>query len=460
MKVLKRTSFGFLLCLGAALASRCVADEIYSTTTLWEDGRNVSAVAISTDGSRVAFAFDGSTVRVRSTDDAAATIAELAWQGGDAYFVVFSPDGARLVMGTADGAVRVWDVASARALATIKLPMPGAVWSTFSPDGTRIVTAGADGVARVWEADGGRALEVLAGHTKEVQDAVFSADGSMIATASRDKTVRIWNAADGSARAVLEHGDEVNSAAFGPDGRRLVSGSDDGAAHVFDLASGSEIATLRPAENAEVTDARFSPDGARIATGSDDQIVRAWSAMGGEPLAVLPGHLGSVRSVLFSADGARIFSTAHDATGRIWTRAPSARMPDGAAGLWHPDFGDPDPQAMPPELVREICLSTPLAIREDGLIVSFEGWKPDPPQAMMHLRCGAELACQVFGGPPAQALEPQAMAKMSVNGDITTICIAGDCRPFKRCPAQTWSDAERASGYADAWEARVLRLQP
>src|SRR5688572_6045656 len=459
MKILKRTSFGVLLCLGAALSSRAAADEIYSKTTLWEDGRNVGAVAISTDGSRVAFAFDDSTVRVRLTDDAAAAIAELAWQGGDAYFVVFSADGARLVMGTIDGAVRVWDVAAARALATITLPMPGAAWATFSPDGTRIVTAGADGAARVWDADSGRALDVLAGHTKDVQDAVFSADGSMIATASRDQTVRIWSAADGSARAVLEHGDEVNSAAFSPDGRRLVSGGDDGAAHVFDLASGSEIATLR-IEGAEVTDARFSADGTRIVTGSDDQIVRVWDAAGGAPIAVLPGHLGSVRSVMFSADARRIFSTAHDATGRIWTRAPSASMPDGLVGLWHPDFGDPDPQAMPPELVREICLSTPLSIREDGLVVSFEGWKPDPPQATMHLRCGADLICQVFGGPPEQALEPQATARMSIEGNTASICIAEDCRPFKRCPDLTWSEDERASGYADSWEARVLRLQP
>lgn len=453
---LKRASL-LLLC-AALTCGTAAAAEIYSKTTLWEDGRTVGAVAITVDGSRVAFAFDDSTVRVRQAGDAGATIADLAWQGGDASFVVFSADGERLAMGTVDGAVRVWDVASARELATIKLPMPGAVWATFNVDGTRIVTAGADGAARVWEADSGRALDVLAGHSEQVQDAVFSADGSAIATASRDKTVRLWNTADGSARAVLEHRDEVNSVAFSPDGRRLVSGSDDGAAHVFDLASGSEIATLR-IENAEVTDARFSPDGARIVTGSDDQIVRVWNATGGEPLAVLPGHLGEVRTVLFSADGARILSTAHDATGRIWTRTPSARMPEGLAGTWYPDIGDSDPQAMPPELVREICLSTPVAIREDGLVVSFEGWKPEAPQAMMHLRCGADLNCQLFGGPPEQALESQATAKMSIAGDIASICVAEDCRPFKRCPALAWTEEERSSGYADLWEARVLRLK-
>jgi hypothetical protein len=453
----KRAVCGLLVLCAALAGGPVAAEEIYSKTSLWEDGRTVGAVAISADGSRVAFAFDESNARVRSTDDDTATIAELAWQGGDAHFANFSADGARLVMGTVDGMVRVWDVATARALATIQLPMPGAIWASFSADGARIVTAGADGAARVWEADGGRALDVLAGHTKDVQDAVFSADGSMIATASRDSTVRLWNAADGSARAVLAHKDEVNSVAFSPDGRRLVSGSDDGAAHVFDLASGREIATLA-AGDAEVTDARFSADGARIVTGSDDQLVRVWDAAGGKPLAILPGHLGPVRSVLFSADGARIFSTAHDATGRIWTRVPSARMPDGLAGLWYPDFGDAEPT--PPQLEREVCLGMPLSIREDGLIVSFEGWPPEPPQATMHLRCAADLTCDVFAGPPAQAQEPQGPAKLTRDGDLSTICVAEDCRSFARCPAHTWTTEERASGYADTWEARVLRLQP
>lgn len=460
MVPLKAAACGLLLGLAGSIGT-AAAYEVYSTATLWEDGRTVGAVAIGADGSRVAFAFDESNAMVRATDDAAATIADLSWEGGDAYFAVFSADGNRLALGTVDGAVRVWDVAAARAIATIALPLPGAASASFSPDGTRLVTAGADGVARVWEADGGRALAELAGHTADLRDAAFSADGALIATASRDKTVRIWNAVDGSARGVLEHADAVNAVAFSPDGRQLVSGGDDGAAHVFDLASGRELATLRAADSkAEVLDAAFSPDGARIVTGSDDQIVRVWNAAGGAPLAELKRHLGAIRSVQFSADGARIFSTAHDATGRIWTRAPAVRLPDGLAGLWHPDMGD-DPQASPPELVGEVCRSMPLTIRADGLIVSFEGWSPpDPPQATMHLRCAADLSCQLFGGPPAQGQEPQASAKLSLDGEVATLCMFEECRPFKRCPQLTWTEEERASGYADAWEARVLRLEP
>jgi hypothetical protein len=78
----------------------------------------------------------------------------------------------------------------------------------------------------------------------------------------------------------------------------------------------------------------------------------------------------------------------------------------------------------------------------------------------MHLRCAADLTCEVFAGPPAQAQEPQGPAKLTLDGDISTICAAEDCRRFARCPARTWTDEERASGYADTWEARVLRLQP
>jgi hypothetical protein len=77
----------------------------------------------------------------------------------------------------------------------------------------------------------------------------------------------------------------------------------------------------------------------------------------------------------------------------------------------------------------------------------------------MHLRCAADLTCQVFGGPPEQGLEPQAAARLTLNGEAATICMFGECRPFMRCPALDWTEEERASGYAELWEARVLRLE-
>ncbi|WP_145962892.1 WD40 repeat domain-containing protein [Mangrovicoccus ximenensis] len=107
--------------------------------------------------------------------------------------------------------------------------------ATFSPDGSRVLTGSADGTARVWEAAGGTELAVLHGDGDAVLSAVFSPDGRNILTGSKDHSARVWDAADGTELAAL-HGHEgfVLSAVFSPDGSRVLTGSDDGTARIWE----------------------------------------------------------------------------------------------------------------------------------------------------------------------------------------------------------------------------------
>ena len=66
--------------------------------------------------------------------------------------------------------------------------------AAFSPDASRIVTASWDNSARIWDAATAKAIAVLRGHDDRVDSAAFSPDGSRIVTASADKTARIWDA--------------------------------------------------------------------------------------------------------------------------------------------------------------------------------------------------------------------------------------------------------------------------
>jgi WD40 repeat protein len=65
-------------------------------------------------------------------------------------------------------------------------------------------------------------------------------------------------------------------------------------------------------------DAAFSLDGKRIVTASRDRTARIWDAATGEPIAVLGGHDGPVRSAAFSPDGRLILTTSDDKTARLW----------------------------------------------------------------------------------------------------------------------------------------------
>jgi WD40 repeat protein len=235
--------------------------------------------------------------------------------------VVFSPDGAKVVTASADGAARVWGVASGQGLAVLD-GHEGEVFSAaFSADGAKVVTSSADDTARVWDAANGKELALLQGHEGEVKSAAFSADGAKVVTASADRSARVWDAASGKELAVLQgHAAEVLSAAFSPDGAKVVTGSADGTARLLDLASGRELAVLQGHQN-WVRSAAFSPDGSKVVTASDDHSARLWDALSGKDLAVLDGHQAEVWSAAFSPDGAKVVTASADGTARVWDAA-------------------------------------------------------------------------------------------------------------------------------------------
>src|SRR5262249_50014184 len=107
--------------------------------------------------------------------------------------VAFSPDGRRIVTGSADRTAKVWDTTSGRELFSL-IGHSDWIWCVaFSPDGRRIVTG--DQTAKLWEMARGRELLTLKGHEAGLNSATFSPDGQRILTASDDQTAKIWRAA-------------------------------------------------------------------------------------------------------------------------------------------------------------------------------------------------------------------------------------------------------------------------
>jgi hypothetical protein len=116
---------------------------------------------------------------------------------------------------------------------------------------------------------------------------------------------------------------EVWSAVFGPDGKHALVGSDDHNARVFKSTGGDPVHVLR-GHQGPVRSVAFGPDGKHMATASDDSTARVWDAATGAPSFVLAGHSGAVRSVAFSADGLKLVTAGGDGAMRVWT------APDGS----------------------------------------------------------------------------------------------------------------------------------
>jgi WD40 repeat protein len=232
--------------------------------------------------------------------------------------VAFSPDGTRVLTGSADKTARLWDAATGKVVKTLLGHTARVTAVAFSQDGTRILTGSDDSTAQLWDAVTGKAVATLTGHAGPVWGIAFSADNKRLLTGSFDDTARIWDAATGRILAILGHTGPVWAVAFSPDGTRLLTSSEE--VQLWDAITGKVLATLT-GHTAPVMTVAFSPDGARVLTGSADNTARLWDAATGKPVATLAGHTDRLTAVAFSPDGRRVLTGAKDSTARLWDAA-------------------------------------------------------------------------------------------------------------------------------------------
>jgi WD40 repeat protein/serine/threonine protein kinase len=227
----------------------------------------------------------------------------------------FSPDGQRLVSGSYDETVRIWDSATGQELFSLK--HAGVTSVAFSPDGQRLASGSSDGTVKLWDSATGQELFSLKGHAEGVWSVAFSPDGQRLASGSADQTVRIWDSATGKELFSLKgHAGQICSVAFSPDGQRLASGSWDNTVRLWDIMTGKELFAIK--DPGGLLSLAFGPDGQRLASGDSDKVVRIWDSVTGQELFSLKGHAEGAWSVAFSPDGQRLASGSSDGTVKLW----------------------------------------------------------------------------------------------------------------------------------------------
>jgi WD40 repeat protein len=110
-------------------------------------------IELTPDGRVLALAVSNASTRlIAARDDVAdPTIARLPLPpGGYVDGLAFSPDGARLAVGSSDDVVRVLDAVTGFELLSLATDAGGIRCLAFAPDGRRLVVGGADGRAEVW----------------------------------------------------------------------------------------------------------------------------------------------------------------------------------------------------------------------------------------------------------------------------------------------------------------------
>ncbi|HKB04627.1 MAG TPA: hypothetical protein VKD90_20555, partial [Gemmataceae bacterium] len=108
--------------------------------------------------------------------------------------LAFSPDSTRLAL-TSDRVVQIVDVSKRTGLEVLRGHEEAVTVLVFSPDGTRLLTGSADKTAAMWDVAAGRLLAVYRGHAGAATAVAFSPDGRRVVTASPVETfARVWPA--------------------------------------------------------------------------------------------------------------------------------------------------------------------------------------------------------------------------------------------------------------------------
>ncbi|KAF8751486.1 WD40 repeat-like protein [Rhizoctonia solani] len=284
--------------------------------------RSVKSMSLSRDGRRlVAPTADSIEVYDTTTGESVVSLAEERTKNVD--YVAISPDGSKVAFSRYEGTPYVWDTANGGTVTQL-LPdgVSGGISLAFSPDGSRIACGLDNG--KVYICALGQDVSAhgpLTGNTTYVLSVVFSSDGFHLASGSSDNTVRVWDVKTSQpvGTPFEGHTDLVLSVCSCPTDSRIALGSHDKTIRVWDPQTGQTVLGPLTGHSSYVSCVAFSHNGAFIASGSADNTIRVYDTRTGHTvLGPLEGHTDCIRSVIFSPDSTRLFSCSEDGTVRVW----------------------------------------------------------------------------------------------------------------------------------------------
>src|ERR1043166_8346809 len=314
-----------------------VSDSMDRTIRLWDvaEGRErtaftnypagVASLRISPDGKRLAIAATPGWQQIILLDTLTGTITgQLRGHTTSLTDAKFSPDGRRLISGSWDGTVRVWDVtARVRQPDSRKFPRGIDEFSggsgnalMLSPDGRHLLTVFTDKTFSVYDV---ATLTESAHHALPVNSfscGALASGGNVSAFVAKDGNVVFWRADTAQtnwlARPVTN---SSNRAAFSPDGAQLAIASRREIC-ITDVAAKTKLHRFPFNQHLDVMCLTFSRDGQRLMAGLDDGQVKVWNLAARGQEMTLTGDGEQVRGLALLPDGHTLVSAARDI--RFW----------------------------------------------------------------------------------------------------------------------------------------------
>jgi WD40 repeat protein len=284
---------------------------------------SINSAAVSASGKWLATGSADGTVRI-SEVATGARIVEMH-QPENVHTLIFDPADDSILLSVSGKAAALWKLPEGHRL--FELAHSEQVNSAdFSPDGKRIVTASDDKTCRLWDTTTGQPIGAELKHAAEVKNAFFSFDGALIASLAGDRLI-LWSGKDEVVqKQVLEHERGVSCARFSPDSLVIFTGTQNGVVQAWNLRNGKRLGEPIREEGAIVS-LSLDNEGKRLLVTNGNASARIWRAPARAPLADRFAHKEPIQSIDLSRDGRVLLTTSDDCSGRLWDLENSKQAP-------------------------------------------------------------------------------------------------------------------------------------
>lgn len=244
----------------------------------------------------------------------------------------FSPNAGRIVTGSDDRTLRVWDMGTGQEVLRWNEPREPVTQVRFLPDGQHIVFATGDGRLSLWDLNARGEVRPLEAQSAELTSLAVLDQGRRIACCGPQEAVRLWAVEDGQEPRELvvpEHQGGWSHLAAASDANTLLAVTKDGRdVVVWDLTSGDVL--RRFAVEQSPRSIAVTPDGLSLLVAHADS-VSLWDVASGTPRWQQPIYFAKGGLVRCSADGKRFLLATQDGTLTLLATA-DGRLIDQYAG--------------------------------------------------------------------------------------------------------------------------------
>ncbi len=299
---------------------------------------DVKRITFSPDGRLLATTSGGSSlssdyaVRLWNPEDGS-LVFTLEGHSGIVWDVAFAPDGRWLASVSDDKTLRVWDTRAGVPAQVAHLP--GAANSVvFSRDGARLVVGvalGKDGLLYNYDLTSSTLSGGYAAHAYSVPSLALSPDGGvLVSLGTVDRTIKVWitGTLEAGPLKTFSLGGQGGNVVFSPDGGLVAAGlcvkstpsfrCTQGEAWLWRVADGVRPVDLK-GPTGKVQAVAISPNGQLVAGGAEDQSIWIWRLADGQLVTRLAAHRTFLESLAFSPDGRVLASSSTDGTLILWT---------------------------------------------------------------------------------------------------------------------------------------------